>query len=706
MLAFLFLLAGVGAPARAQLSDPSAPRASLIAYLNALAESQHAQRKRNLAEVRTRAAAERRQATAQETILRLIGGLPDERAPLAVQSFGVVPGDGFRIEKLAYESLPGFRVTANLYVPTRQTGPFPAVLLTPGHDPSGKLGQYAFAANLARAGIAALAYDPISEGERTQYYDPELGASKVGRVTGEHSHAGVQTLLIGDHIARYFIWDAVRGIDYLASRSDIDAERIGAFGCSGGGTVTAYLAAFDERVKAVATACYITTFQALLASGDPQEGEQSIPDFLKHGLDLADWVEMAAPRPYAIVSTVEDLFPFAGASESFEEARRIYGLYGAADRLQWITAPGGHGALGPVSADIIGFFTRWLLNEPPRATFQPMRAPRPDDLLVTPTGQLSTSIGSETVFSLNRKRAEARAAPRSTIRNSAELTRLQARLRDDIRTIAAVSATPGAAAPAARVLGTTTRPGYRLDRVEIRAEEGITLAALLAVPAGTGAKPTLLMMDPRPSEALAAPGGEADRLARAGWIVMLLQPRGTPGGTEEIKSPLLGTSYLLSLRALLVGKTILGMRTDDAIRAVDWLHARPDVDRSALALYGTGPLGAVALHAAALDPRIRKVYVENTLAAYRMAVDRPIHRDLPEIALPGVLRRYDLGDLLVAIGPRPVRVINPVNSVGERIREDAFRKALGYVFDSDRQLGWPDRIRVLSRDPREPLPVD
>lgn len=704
-LVFVLLLLAAAAPLRAQ-HDEQAPRKQLIAYLDALASVQLSQRARDVAQIRTPAAAERRKAALRETVLKLIGGLPFERGPLSVQTFGTVPGDGFRIEKLTYESLPGFRVTANLYVPIGRSGPFPAVVLTPGHDPSGKLGQYSFAANLARAGIAALAYDPISEGERFQHYDPELGASKVGRVTGEHSHAGVQTLLIGDHVSRYFVWDAVRGIDYLVSRMDIDAERIGAFGCSGGGTVTAYLTALDDRVTAAVTACYITTFRALLESGEPQEGEQSIPGFLERGLDHADWVEMAAPRPYAIVSTKEDMFPFAGARQSYEEARRIYGLYGAADRLQWITAPGGHGALGPVSADIVSFFTRWLRNEPATATFQPMRPPQPDDLLVTPTGQLSTSIGSETVYSLNRKRAAELVAPKRAIQTRSELERLQARLRNDVRSIAAVTAEPGAEAPGVRVLGSARRSGYRLDTLALRGEGGLELAALLTVPERGGPRPALLMMDPRPKEALAAPGGEVDRLARAGWIVMVLQPRGTPGGTEEIKSPLLGTSYLLSLRALLVGKTILGMRTDDAMHAINWLHARPDVDRSMLAVFGVGPLGPVALHAAVLDPRMTRVYVESTLAAYRMAVDRPIHRDLPEIAIPGVLRKYDLGDLLLGVSPRSVTVINPINSVGERVREQEFREQLGYIFDSDSRLGLPDRIRVVSRGARDPLPVD
>lgn len=103
-----------------------------------------------------------------------------------------------------------------------------------------------FAANVARNGMVALTYDPIGQGERLQAVDPATQASRIGRPTGEHGHASIKTMLMGEHIARYFVWDAIRAIDYLVARDDVDGEKIGAFGCSGGGVVTAMLAAFDH----------------------------------------------------------------------------------------------------------------------------------------------------------------------------------------------------------------------------------------------------------------------------------------------------------------------------------------------------------------------------------------------------------------------------------------------------------------------------
>jgi hypothetical protein len=334
-----------------------------------------------------------------------------------------------------------------------------------------------------------------------------------------------------------------------------------------------------------------------------------------------------------------------------------------------------------------------------------VRPRRPDDLLCTPTGQLSDSIGSETVYTLNRKRAAELLPPQRALRTRAELERLQARLRTDVRTTAAIGAEPGASPPPVAVEASVKRDGYHLDSVTMRADDGLSLKGLLAVPERAGRKRAMLVLDSRPAEATAAAGGEVERLARDGWVVLVLQPRATPAWTDELKSPLLGPHYLLTLRARLVGKTLTGMRADDIIRAVDWLASRPDVEREQIAAYASGPHGVALLHAAALDARIGRIFVENTLVSYRLDVERPLHRNLPEVALPGVLTRYDIGDLLLALSPRPVVLINPANGVGTTMREAEARREFAYVFESERNLGSAERVRLVWRAPGEPLPI-
>jgi hypothetical protein len=225
--------------------------------------------------------------------------------------------------------------------------------------------------------------------------------------------------------------------------------------------------------------------------------------------------------------------------------------------------------------------------------------------------------------------------------------------------------------------------------VSLASDAGMEAAGWLAVPDDAGLKPPVLLLDAQP------PGADFERLAKAGRIVLLLQPRPTPPGTESIKSPYLGIFNLLSLRAFLVGRTLVGLRVDDAIRAVDWLCARNDADRTALTIYGSGPLGMVALHAAALDGRIARVAIEDSLASYRQIIDQPVHRNVSEVVIPGVLLKYDTGELLEAIYPRPVTIANPRDALGDALDEAVFRKALASVFQSDRRLGLPGRIRLI-----------
>ena len=701
------MLWAMGPPAAHAQGQDQQAREKLIAYLDGIADSQLNARKQTIAQIQTRADAERRKIMVREKILGLIGGLPESRGPVAVKQFGTLSSDGFRVEKIAYESLPGFWVTADLYVPATGSGPFPAVLLSPGHGAPGKLEDWTWGSNLARMGIMALAYDPLGQGERLQYFDSDLKASKIGGPTGEHGEANIPALLIGDQLARYWVHDAMRGVDYLTARKDVDGARIGAFGCSGGGTATAYFAALDDRVKVAMTACYITSFQELLASPTGvQDAEQTIPHFIQQGMDFGDWVELFAPKPYAIVSTTNDMFPFAGAKQTYEEAKRIYGLYGAEDKLQWITGPGGHGNLMPIAGPILTFLARSLTSSTAEITYTAVPLAHREDLICTPTGQVSTSIGGETVYSLNRKRAATLLPAEHTLADRADIEHLQTRLRQDIRTITAVAAEPGAKPPSVVVTATEPRTGCRVETLTLRGEDGIDVSGYAGIPEREGAKPAVLMLGALPQDRFAAAGGDFDKLVQSGRIVMVLQPRPTPVGTESIKSPLLGAFNLLSLRAFLVGKTIVGMRMDDAVHAVDWLSARRDVDASAVTGYGEGALSVVLLHAAALDLRIKHVVVENSLAAYRMIVDEPIHRNVSEVVLPGVLRKYDIGDLLLAEYPRTVTVINPQDALGLTLTEAEYRKSLAYVFDSGRNLGQPQQVRVLFRGARDPLPID
>jgi hypothetical protein len=266
-------------------------------------------------------------------------------------------------------------------------------------------------------------------------------------------------------------------------------------------------------------------------------------------------------------------------------------------------------------------------------------------------------------------------------------------LRKDIRALTGAALEPGTTHTEVTTVSSAPRDGFRLETISITSDGGTTVSGMVAIPDGNAVKPAILILDTQSMDNMTANHSDFERLASAGNIVMFLQPRPTPPGTESIKSPYLGPFNLLSLRAFLIGKTIIGLRIDDAIRAVDWLASRTDVDRNAITIHGNGSLGMVALHAAALDTRISKVVLESTLTSYRMIVDEPVHRNVSEVVIPGVLRHYDTEDLLESVYPRPVVYVAPRNALGEPISEQEFRDAIARVIQSDQRLGSPKRIQ-------------
>jgi cephalosporin-C deacetylase-like acetyl esterase len=686
-------------------------RTELTNYLDDIAAKKSAARSATIAAITTRAQAEAREREVRKKILTLIGGLP-EKTPLNAKSLGSTQAEGFRIEKILYESQPNFPVTALLYLPDAKPGAasnnqqkLPAIVIAPGHGFTGKATDYTFASTFARNGFAVLSYDPIGQGERLQYPDPaDPSKTLLKASTGEHGEAGLQPTLIGDALARTFAWDGIRAVDYLQSRREIDPYRIGAFGCSGGGTMTALLGALDPRVHAIAVACYLTSFDTLLPTLGPQDAEQSTPNFIASGLDFPDWVELAAPRPYAIISTAQDMFPYAGALATVTESRRFYALFDPASAgtptnnptpsihgrpgqlagggiptgptlnpdtsnsipataaLQWITGIGRHGNLGPITGQIVSFFLTHLahsdaapiLPPPPEPGASPAALPSippKDALQVTPTGQVSTSYpGSETVHALTLKRY-------ATLPKPKPLTPPQ--LQQAIRDVTHATVKPGDSAP----INTESPPLASPPEGDVHVRHRFTLATAPGIniqgefyrPAD-GNHPMLLVLKDSLAPALEPSRVEEIKrfraLADAGTAVLVIAPRPSPPGNEETKASILGPFYLTELRAELVGKTLLGLRVDDVIAAVNFMQGSTTGEPNQITAQASGHLGLVLLHAAALDPRLKHITIDHTLESYLSLLQAPMPIDAPEDILPGVLLHYDIPDLIQTLGPR------------------------------------------------------
>jgi pimeloyl-ACP methyl ester carboxylesterase len=279
-------------------------------------------------------------------LLQMIGGLPEEKTDLHPRITGKIEMDGFSIEKLIFESLPGVYVTALVYLPDDHSGKHPAVLLPAGHAANGKNNYQELSQRLVKRGYVVLAWDPVGQGERSQFWDAKAGKSRYNLICAEHAVLGNLAYLAGTNLARWEIWDGIRAVDYLLTRSEVDGERISIVGTSGGGFQAAQIAALDRRIKVVVPSCYITAlpmriFNRIFADPD-SDPEQDLFGMISNGVDHPGLLLLMYPRPALVAAAVLDFFPIEGTHKTFREVRDMYERFNHGDRIALAESYNGH----------------------------------------------------------------------------------------------------------------------------------------------------------------------------------------------------------------------------------------------------------------------------------------------------------------------------------------------------------------------------
>ena len=285
------------------------------------------------------------QREVERHLLEMVGGLPSERTPLHPRIAGTVQMDGFRIEKLIFASLPGFYVSALVYVPEDKNKKHPAILVPSGHAANGKVHYQALCQRLVQRGYVVLCWDPVGQGERSQFWDAKAGKSRYNLICAEHAVLGNMAYLAGTNLARWEIWDGIRAVDYLLTRPDVDAERINITGTSGGGFQAAHIAALDRRIKVAMPSCFITALPMRIYNRifkDPDsDPEQDLYGMISNQVDHAGLLLMMYPRPVLVAAAVLDYFPIEGTHKTVREVTELYGRFHHADHVG--IAEGYHG---------------------------------------------------------------------------------------------------------------------------------------------------------------------------------------------------------------------------------------------------------------------------------------------------------------------------------------------------------------------------
>ena len=625
----------------------------------------------------------------QAQLWEILGGRPEE-TPLNARTVGVINRSGYRIEKLIFESMPEVYVTANLYLPTTGKAPYPGIVAPLGHTANGKAYrnyQYSYQ-NLARKGYVVLAYDPFGQGERHQYLLPGTNHPRY-LPTAEHNQAGRPMILFGSGLARYRVWDGIRSVDYLLSRSEVDSQRIGCTGQSGGGTMTMYMMALDPRLK-VAVADEGNFENVAGPYYDPPgaigDAEQNIVGSLPLGLDRGDLMAAFAPKPFLMCYTVHDegqtyspVYEEA-TKENYSELSRVYGILEARDKVEIFAGHLPHGLDFFSRRAMYGWFNRWFEKVDAGVEEADFDASPDEALNCTTTGQVLTSIGGKSIVQLNRDRAKELLPPSLFSIQGADPSSAREQVRTQLAKL--LSLPPQRTPLNDHTLSSNLGRKLHIDEIQYESEPGVRIVGWFVRPQeGASVRPCVLYIsdDGLANEAVAEPS-PLDEIFSHGNAICAINMRGmglsTPrppsGGPEFYRGMPLEDRFAWA--NLVLGRPVIGQRVWDILRAVDYLKSRSDVDVSQIRILGKGFAGLAALMATMLDEGIRSVLITRTLATYISVVDSEDYTLALDWFVPGILQHFDIPDIIAAIYPRPVWMIDALDAEGAALSESAVRE--------------------------------
>ncbi len=653
-------------------------REMLHRYVLAQANQRFEARRKAIAALKTPEDIVRRQKELREFFLRSLGDLP-ERTPLNPRVAGTLERDGYRIDKVVFESRPDHHVTAILYLPEGKR-PFPGVLVPCGHSNNAKAFEdYQRACILlAKNGMAVLCYDPIGQGERCQLLDAE-GKPVLHRNTDEHTMAGIGALLIGRQLASYRIWDGFRALDYLSSRPEVDPNRLGCTGNSGGGTMTSYLMALDDRISVAAPSCFITSLERLFATIGPQDAEQNITGAAAAGMEHADFLTMRAPKPTLITAGTRDFFDIDGSWDSFREVKLIFGRLGFGERVDLFESDEEHGFTRPRRTATVRWMRRWLLKHDDPIDEPDFSVATDAELQCTRTGQVQSDFKDLSVFDLNQLRErELRAAREVANANrSADAFRTEVRARLGLGQWKVKPVPP-------RLAGTVADERLSIRKLVFEVEPGLILPAVEIRDRRQPAhgSPTLVKVGADWDLKL-APANALEQLRGSHEAVVLVDLRGlgntTPKATgEDQRSSPFGRDWKEAYIALYLDRPLLGQRVADLLSILEGLGSESGgKEHPGFEVEGIGPAGPVVLHAALLDERglVKSVTLERPLVSWSSILQKKISRDQLGNVVPGVLQSYDLPDLASRLAPRRLAIHAALDAAGDPISQPELDEA-------------------------------
>ena len=568
---------------------------------------------------------------------------PVEKSPLKARIFGKVSKTDYSIEKVFFESYPGFYVTGNLYRPLGKEGPFPGILTPHGHWAYGRLENQSLASmpglaiNLARQGHVVFAYDMLAYNDSRQVEDHRRPLDRSFSLWGI-DWLGIQ------------LWNSIRSVDFLQSLPDVDPDRIGCTGASGGGTQTFLLTAVDDRVKVSAPVNMISHY---MQGGCICENQAN----LRLDTNNMEIGALMAPRPLLMVSASGDWTRETPRVE-FPAVQSVYRLLGAGDKAQTMQTMADHNFNRESREAVYAWFGRWLLGESDASRFSErrFRLGSPSEFLVFFGRDLPESAVTEEAMLASLKDSYRRQIDELRPRDSEGLSRFRELMSPALQHALAVGYPESRQVLAVPV--PSPKPGASRKFHIGRRGRGDRVPAVLWFPKGKRRKLTAtLLVHPGGKAALEAPGASwVQPLLARGHLVMSIDAfnTGAAKARRDMSDPFF-TTY---------NRTDVSNRVQDILTALAYLESRPEVIRVNLA--GVGKGGLWCLLARGLAPRLHRTLVD--VSRFSSEKDGAY---LEHLYVP-VLRRA--GDFKTAAMLAPATPLL-IHNTGESFDTDWFRQA-------------------------------
>lgn len=599
---------------------------------------------------------EKRRNRIREYFIEAIGGLELEKTDLETEIVGVIERDNYLIKKVVYQSLPKFYVTANLYVPKEMRDKSPAILFACGHWEQAKSApEYQkVCIDLVNNGFVVLAVDPIGQGERMQYYDRFLRRTLIRWGTMEHSYAGLQCTLVGSNIARYFIWDLIRAIDLLESIPEVDSERIGITGNSGGGTQTSYMMLVEPRLKVAVPCTYITSREEYIKTGQAHDSEQNIFRAISMGLNYDDFITGFAPKPVMIGAVDSDFFCIEGTIRSYERARDIYKLYGKEENVTLHIAKGTHSYNDELRREAVKWFVRHLKGERDHR-FLEINVEKDETLRCTVSGQvLSEFTSARSVTDLNYEYFK---------RHRMKIDR--GRLKDKLLEVLNLPQDKRPLHP--RVIETGTFNGIPYKKVFMFTETDITTAGIYLE--GDNSNSCSLLLLDNGTEDISKEFDLIRQFLSKG-DVFVYDPRGIGSvryraiNIHEIYD-YYGAEYKLNFDLIMLGTSMTALRVFDILRAFEYIESINS--NSTLSIGAKGFSSIYALLSSIINEKVEDIYLEDLLSSYEDLISSKCYKYDPRLEVYGIAKYFDIEDLISYLKSKGKRItiVNPRNSKGE-----------------------------------------